>query len=215
MWLAIRLVATGVQVEADAVADDASAGAGAADELLALGRRHRTELETAGAVALPRTRRAQGLADAERTRLGTPDPAAWVTLAEVAGVDRYLAGYARFREAEALLQVKGSRTRAAEAIAEAAETAAALGAAPLAERTSALAGRARITPRPAPAAHGLTARETEILALVGRGLTNAEIAGELFISTKTASVHVSNILRKLGLRSRIQAAALAHRAEQS
>ena len=45
-------------------------------------------------------------------------------------------------------------------------------------------------------------------------MTNAQIAGELFISTKTASVHVSNILRKLGLRSRIQAAALAHRRQE-
>ena len=50
-----------------------------------------------------------------------------------------------------------------------------------------------------------------MLALVGRGLTNAEIAEELFISVKTASVHVSNILRKLGLKSRIQAAAVAQR----
>ncbi|MPZ86256.1 MAG: hypothetical protein GEV28_40155 [Actinophytocola sp.] len=58
---------------------------------------------------------------------------------------------------------------------------------------------------------GLTAREAEVLDLLGRGLTNPEIAGELFISTKTASVHVSNILRKLGLKSRIQAAALAQR----
>ena len=50
--------------------------------------------------------------------------------------------------------------------------------------------------------------------MVGRGRTNAEIAAELFISTKTASVHVSNILRKLGLKSRIQAAAVAqHRDE--
>lgn len=176
-------------------------------------RRHRGGLEAAGAVALPRTVRAQALADAERTRLGMPDPAGWAALVEVTGVDRYLAGYARFREAEALLQVKGARTRAAEAIADAAETAAALGAAPPAELTAALAGRARITPRPAPAAPGPTARETEILALVGHGLTNAEIAAELFISTKTASVHVSNILRKLGLRSRIQAAAHAHRNE--
>jgi len=80
-----------------------------------------------------------------------------------------------------------------------------------------LAERARITVStaiPAPPAadpHGLTAREAEVLELVGHGRTNAEIAEELFISTKTASVHVSNILRKLGLRSRIQAAALAQR----
>jgi DNA-binding NarL/FixJ family response regulator len=88
---------------------------------------------------------------------------------------------------------------------------------PLADDVRTLAERARLTLLPAATAqaeedpHGLTAREAEVLALVARGLTNAEIAGELFISTKTASVHVSNILRKLGLKSRIQAAAVAQR----
>lgn len=55
----------------------------------------------------------------------------------------------------------------------------------------------------------LTPREVEVLRLLGEGLTNAEIAGRLFISTKTAGNHVSNILMKLGLRNRAQAAAAA------
>jgi DNA-binding NarL/FixJ family response regulator len=55
----------------------------------------------------------------------------------------------------------------------------------------------------------LTRREVEVLRLLGEGLTNAEIAGRLFISTKTAGNHVSSILMKLGLRNRSQAAALA------
>jgi DNA-binding CsgD family transcriptional regulator len=55
----------------------------------------------------------------------------------------------------------------------------------------------------------LTRREVEVLRLLGEGLTNAEIAGRLFISTKTAGNHVSNVLMKLGLRNRSQAAALA------
>jgi DNA-binding NarL/FixJ family response regulator len=55
----------------------------------------------------------------------------------------------------------------------------------------------------------LSRREIEVLRLLGEGLTNAEIAGRLFISTKTAGNHVSNILMKLGLRNRTQAAALA------
>jgi DNA-binding CsgD family transcriptional regulator len=55
----------------------------------------------------------------------------------------------------------------------------------------------------------LTRREVEVLRLLGEGLTNAEIAGRLFISTKTAGNHVSNILMKLGLRNRSQAAAMA------
>jgi DNA-binding CsgD family transcriptional regulator len=57
--------------------------------------------------------------------------------------------------------------------------------------------------------HQLTRREVEVLRLLGQGLTNAEIAGRLFISTKTAGNHVSNVLMKLGLRNRSQAAALA------
>ena len=59
---------------------------------------------------------------------------------------------------------------------------------------------------------GLTARETEVLRLVAAGRSNREIAAELFISAKTASVHVSNILAKLNAASRTEAAAIAHRA---
>ena len=57
---------------------------------------------------------------------------------------------------------------------------------------------------------GLTEREREVLRLVAAGRSNREIAGELFISPKTASVHVSNILGKLGVASRGEAAAKAH-----
>jgi DNA-binding NarL/FixJ family response regulator len=57
---------------------------------------------------------------------------------------------------------------------------------------------------------GLTAREREVLALVAAGRTNRQIGEELFISEKTAGVHVSNILGKLGVAGRGEAAAVAH-----
>ena len=58
---------------------------------------------------------------------------------------------------------------------------------------------------------GLTPREAEVLTLVARGYTNREIAAALVISVKTASVHVSHILRKLDAPNRLEAAAIAHR----
>ena len=58
---------------------------------------------------------------------------------------------------------------------------------------------------------GLTERGREVLALMASGRSNGQIAAALFISPKTASVHVSNILAKLGVDSRVEAAAVAHR----
>ncbi|MGW5690331.1 helix-turn-helix domain-containing protein, partial [Streptomyces asiaticus] len=58
---------------------------------------------------------------------------------------------------------------------------------------------------------GLTPRERDVLRLVADGRSNRQIAEELFISPKTASVHVSNILAKLGVSGRAEAAAVAHR----
>ena len=63
----------------------------------------------------------------------------------------------------------------------------------------------------APDDHGLTAREREVLALLVEGHTNRRIAEELFISESTAGVHVSNILGKLGVRTRTEAATVAAR----
>jgi DNA-binding NarL/FixJ family response regulator len=61
----------------------------------------------------------------------------------------------------------------------------------------------------------LTPREREVITLLGNGLSNGQIARTLYISEKTASVHVSNILRKLGVTSRIQAAAAARSRAQN
>ncbi|MFG3318050.1 AAA family ATPase [Streptomyces sp. NPDC048171] len=131
----------------------------------------------------------------------------------------------RHRLAGALLATGGEdeRARATELLRLAGTVAEHLGARPLAESVALLAQRARLTlghPRgPAPAtaptdpaeALGLTGRERDVLRLVSDGRTNRQIAEELFISPKTASVHVSNILAKLGVSGRGEAAALAHR----
>jgi DNA-binding NarL/FixJ family response regulator len=63
----------------------------------------------------------------------------------------------------------------------------------------------------APVPFALTRRERQVLSLVAEGRTNRQIAEELFINEKTASVHVSNILSKLGVSNRAEAAAVAHR----
>ncbi len=100
-------------------------------------------------------------------------------------------------------------TAQARALADAARTNAhSLGAQPLLAELRQLGQTA---PRADTSRHGesLTAREREILALVASGRSNGEIAGQLYISSKTVSVHVSNILAKLGAAGRTEAAALA------
>ncbi|MEU5957817.1 AAA family ATPase [Streptomyces sp. NPDC047525] len=133
------------------------------------------------------------------------------------------AATARLRLAQALITEGGaaSREAAGELLRHAEAVARELGAVPLTTEITALAGRARIplhradgeaAPPPGPAqALGLTARERDVLRLVAAGRSNRRIAEELFISPKTASVHVSNILAKLNASGRGEAAAIAHR----
>ncbi|MFD9075731.1 helix-turn-helix transcriptional regulator, partial [Streptomyces lasiicapitis] len=126
---------------------------------------------------------------------------------------------ARSRLAEALIVQggDGSREAAGELLRQAEAVAREVGAAPLETEITVLAGRARIPLRQAegeaapPPALGLTVRERDVLRLVAAGRSNRQIAEELFISPKTASVHVSNILAKLGASGRGEAAAIAHR----
>ena len=169
--------------------------------------------------------------DAERTRLaGLSDPDAWAGAAK-AWQDlrcRHRAAYAWWRQAQA--QLDAGQPPAAAAGPLRAAAAAADGHAPLLAQVRALAERARISlrspvagaktpgsPPPSQTLHpkppfGLTSRELEVLRLLAAGRTNAQIGAEMYISPKTAGVHVSNILRKLGVSGRVQAAALAERA---
>ena len=173
----------------------------------------------------PRAAALAALCRAELGRYrGARRPAAWAAVATCGACSTdpsssRTPGTVRAR----LLASRGSRNAAADALRSAHSTAAALGAAPLVRDITVLAGHARIAledevrrrarPRrhdPA-AALGLTAREAEVIRLLAIGRSNQEIADELFLSRKTASVHVSNILGKLGVSNRVQAAAVAQR----
>jgi DNA-binding CsgD family transcriptional regulator len=151
------------------------------------------------------------------------NPSAWAHAASAwTELERpYPAAYARWRQAEALLGER--RGRDAEPILlDAHATALRLGAVPLAQELERLARRARMSlstegasaeaPSPPPGTeHELTPRELEVLALIAAGRTNREIAESLFVSEKTAGHHVSSILRKLGVRGRVEAAGAAQR----
>lgn len=86
-----------------------------------------------------------------------------------------------------------------------------LDARPMLARADALAERYALGLRERRTDGVLTDREAEVLRLVADGLTNGEIGKRLFVSPKTASVHVSNILTKLGAANRTEAAAVARR----
>jgi DNA-binding CsgD family transcriptional regulator len=184
-----------------------------------------TRLRQLAAAPKPETDAHVQLGEAEATRLdGRSDPGCWAAVA--AAWDQlaqpYPAAYARWRQAEALLTRHGTRAAATTALRQAHETTERLGAALLRGELEALARRARIELTGPPAAdqitptrpadpYGLTPREREVLALVADGRTNPQIAQALFISARTAGIHVSNILAKLGVASRGEAAAVAHR----
>ncbi|WP_307795096.1 AAA family ATPase [Actinacidiphila acididurans] len=160
------------------------------------------------------------LLDAELARAeGRFDPAPWAAAEQaLTGQERPVELAAvRHRHAEALLATGApdGRDTAGCLLADAHAAASRAGARPLTDHITRLAQRARLplvhpTTAPAPA-FGLTARERDVLRLVADGRTNRQIAETLFISPKTASVHVSNILAKLHVSTRTEAATTAHR----
>jgi DNA-binding NarL/FixJ family response regulator len=160
--------------------------------------------------------------------MGRSSAAEWKTAAVAADELQHPheAAYSRFRQAEALLLSRGSRAVAQAAASRAHQIALALGAAPLQREIERLAARSRLdlgglpvvsdAPFAAPpvgraSPFRLTRREQDVLERVTLGRTNREIATDLFISDKTASVHVSNIKSKLGANGRAEIAAIAVR----
>jgi DNA-binding CsgD family transcriptional regulator len=214
-----QVYAVGVRAAADIAQRDQSLREREAERARALIARFDALLDELPGVPPPRAAATRAECVAELARL-TGDGAAplwgeaqrlWDDLG-----DPYEAAYVRWRRAEALLAEGGDRGEAERLVGEAHSVAEKLGAAPLREELLALARRARFDIGAKQAASevdrlDLTPRELEVLGLLSLGRTNRDIAGELFISEKTASVHVSRILSKLGARNRAEAAAIAHR----
>ena len=167
-------------------------------------------------------------AEAEGSRLiGRSDAAAVASRLPVAAKtlgQPWETAYARFRQAEAILAARGSKQEALPLLREAHRTASELRARPLVQQIERLArrgridlasaaaeGRARQATTPEGVVVALTTREWEVLSMVAAGHTNREIGEALYISEKTASVHITNAMDKLGALSRYEAAASATR----
>jgi len=222
-----RVTAVGMAVEADQAlrARDLRDDAAEQDAMVRAGI-HLDRLEAAASDGGPVERAWLTVGRAESARAaGRSKPALWAAAAaEFDALERpYPAATARWRQAEALVE-NDDRDGAAEVARGALAVAHQLGAGWLAGELAALCARARlqVEARPArsdrPAAEpeeetpfGLTPRELQVLSLIADGATNRQIGAALFMAEKTASVHVSRILAKLGVQSRTQAAAVAHR----
>lgn len=220
---AVRLVAMALSAAADAadaarlLRDTATADRWVADgERLVRLAAEAVEAYVAGGGLIGAEGRAwQRRLDAEWARLRAEptvehrraDAAAFAELGHV-----YEEARSRWRLAQALLAAD-ERAAAAEELRAAHAVAVQLGARPLREAVEALARRGRIelegAGRIVETAAVFTPREAEVLALLAQGRTNKQIGAELYISEKTASVHVSNILAKLEAGGRTEAVAIA------
>jgi DNA-binding NarL/FixJ family response regulator len=216
----------------------------AAAERAATAEHAATAERAAAAEQYSRQLLAEARGAASETVVVSPDVAAWNAVAEAehrraerhadpqcwrAAVDAwdrldrpYTAAYCRWRLAEALLSSGSPAADAVEPARAAYRVASELGALPLRRELELLARRARLdlagpAPVASPDPYGalpLSPREREVLHLLAHGYTNRQIATHLTISAKTASVHVSHILDKLGVSRRIEAAAIAQRLQR-
>ncbi|MFC8513051.1 AAA family ATPase [Streptomyces sp. NPDC057257] len=217
--IAVRLAALALSAVADAAAELRQAGdtshrwKDTADELVEVARQ--TALHGEGDVPQgPEGQAWLARAEAEWARaVSGPDAAAWEKAVAAFGYgDVYERVRCQVRYVEALLagerrEEAAVRAREARAVAER------LGATPLLERLDGLIRRGRLADTPAGGERTspLTAREQDVLRLLALGRSNRQIGEELFITGKTASVHVSNILAKLGAAGRTEAVAIAYR----
>jgi DNA-binding CsgD family transcriptional regulator len=221
-----QVAIAGVRVEADEAQrardrHDAEAEEAARERAAAMAER----VSLAAIDGGPVVRAVDALAQAELARAeGREDGEVWERAATAWDELKrpYRAAYARWRQTEALVRLR-DREGAERAAAQALATARRLGSRWLVAEVEGLALRARLSVEGvetgADAADGdgagdpfgLTARERQVLALVASGATNREVGERLHMAEKTASVHVSRILSKLDVRSRTEAAAVAHR----
>jgi DNA-binding CsgD family transcriptional regulator/tetratricopeptide (TPR) repeat protein len=221
-----RLAETGAAIEADAAqrARDLGDAGAERDALTRLeGFIARAEACAGDVRPVETARLATTVAHQARAQ-GNADPALDAAAADAwRAVSRpYPVALEQLRRAEALV-ARGEREAAAAQLVEVLAAASELGAPWLQAESEGLAGRARLalpTLAGAPAPEegngaadpfGLTPRERQVIALVANGATNREIGAALYMAEKTASVHVSRILAKLDVRSRTEAAAVAHR----
>jgi DNA-binding CsgD family transcriptional regulator/tetratricopeptide (TPR) repeat protein len=215
------ICAIGLVVQAELAERARAAGdAGSLRDATAVGRmlleRARTAVEQKGLWHSVDLRCWHAKAEAEWSRLqGRSDPKAWLAAVEALSYGHvYEVARCRWRLAEAHLGA-GDREQATVAAQAAHKTAQQLGAEPLEAALELLARRGRLDLGAGVSAErglaGLTPREVEVLRLLVEGRSNRQIAEQLFISGKTASVHVTNILAKLGVHSRLEAAAAARR----
>ncbi|MFE7838067.1 AAA family ATPase [Streptomyces sp. NPDC057474] len=219
----VRLAALALGAIGDAVAERRSAGheegaqywAATGEELVEAARATAAEGEDGGEQG-PEGLAWLARAEAEWARVRTgPDVGAWRKAVDAfAFGDPYERARCRLRLAEALLEA-GAREEAVAQARAVGETADRLGAVPLRAALDALVRRGRLAQASGdggvPLLPALTARECDVLRLLALGRTNRQIGDELFITGKTASVHVSNILAKLGAASRTEAVAIAYR----